>query len=425
MQIDRALIDDCVHCGFCLTSCPTYDLWGEEMDSPRGRIYLMRELTEGAPLTAAMTEHFDRCLGCLACETACPSGVRYSQLIESTRAVVEDRTTRALPERLLRKGLYALFPYRRRLGLVVGLLRLYRASGMSALLRRVLRWLPGPTARRLAVLEELAPPVAAAPPVPETTPAQGPERAVVALLTGCVQGAFFGPVNQATARVLAAEGCRVLAPAGQGCCGALSLHGGEERQAVALARRAVSVFTAAGADRVVVNSAGCGSAMKDYGRLLPGATPARLAGLVRDFAEFLDELGPVAPRHPLNVVAAYLDACHLAHGQRVREAPRRLLQAIPGLQLVELPDAGTCCGSAGLYNVLQPETAAELGRRKAAGVLASGAELLVTANPGCTLQVRRALAEAGRSLPVLHLAEVLDASIRGAGLATGPAARPG
>jgi glycolate oxidase iron-sulfur subunit len=419
-QLDRGLIDDCVHCGFCLPACPTYVLWGEEMDSPRGRIYLMRELAEGAPLTPAVTEHFDRCLGCLACQTACPSGVRYGELIETTRSIVESNAKRTLSERLLRRSLYALFPYRRRLGYVVLLLGLYRRSGLSRLVRAVLRRVPGATARRLAALEELAPPTARTAPLPPLTRATGERRAVVGLLTGCVQSVFFGGVNEATLRVLAAAGCDVVVPSGQGCCGALSLHGGELRQAMTLARHTVDAFEAAGVETVVVNSAGCGSAMKDYGRLLAGdpayaERAARLAGRVRDFAEFLAghgglPTGPL-PSGPLPTVAAYLDACHLVHGQGVREAPRQLLRSVPGLQLRELPDAGTCCGSAGVYNVLQPDTAAELGRRKAAGVLATGADLLVTANPGCTLQLRRALAEAGRPLPVLHLAEVLAASI--------------
>jgi glycolate oxidase iron-sulfur subunit len=248
--------------------------------------------------------------------------------------------------------------------------------------------------------------------------ALGPRRAVVGMLTGCVQSVFFPQVNASTARVLAAEGCDVIIPRGQGCCGALSLHAGREAEAAAFARRTIVAFEQAGVDAIVVNSAGCGSAMKEYERLLAGedgwaGRGAELSAKVSDLAEFIAELGPVARRHPLPVTAAYHDACHLAHAQGITRQPRELLRAIPGLTLVELADAGTCCGSAGVYNLLQPEAAGELGERKAESVLASGAPLLISANPGCTLQIASALAARGQQVAVAHTAEILDASIRG------------
>ncbi|MEV0203221.1 (Fe-S)-binding protein, partial [Nonomuraea sp. NPDC050691] len=247
------------------------------------------------------------------------------------------------------------------------------------------------------------------PRLPRLVRARGPRRAVVGMLTGCVQREFFPQVNAATARVLALEGCDVVIPPGQGCCGALSVHSGREDQARRLARRTIRVFERAGVDTVVVNAAGCGSSMKEYGELF-GAEPAFR---VRDLSEFLAELGPVATRHPLPVVAAYHDACHLAHAQGVRSQPRALLAAIPGLELREVPEAAICCGSAGTYNIFRPEAARDLGDRKAKGVASTGAELLVSANPGCTMQIAAAMRRAGAAIRVAHTAEVLDASLRG------------
>lgn len=413
---DPALIAECVHCGFCLPSCPTYLLWGQEMDSPRGRIHLMRQAVEGGPLTASMVGHVDRCLGCMACVTACPSGVRYDQLIETTRAQIERRHRRTPSERALRAAVFGLFPYRRRLRLLTAPLRGYQRLGLARLARRsgLLQRLPAP----LAAMERLLPAVPPVHRLPRRLPAVGPRRAVVGLLTGCVQSVFFPEVNAATARLLAAEGCDVVVPAAQGCCGALSLHAGRDEQARRLARRTVDVLERAGVDTVVVNAAGCGSAMKDYAELLaddPGyaTRAAALAGKVRDLSELLVELGPVAPRHPLPLTAAYHDACHLAHAQGVRAAPRALLSGVPGLQLRAVAEPDICCGSAGVYNVLQPEAGAALGRRKAEHVLDSGAELLVTANPGCAMQIAAAARDLGSTVTVVHTAEVLDASVRG------------
>ncbi|KWW97632.1 glycolate oxidase [Carbonactinospora thermoautotrophica] len=406
----RDLIDDCVHCGFCLPSCPTYVLWGEEMDSPRGRIHLMKQGVEGAPLSDAMVQHFDACLGCLACVTACPSGVRYDRLIEATRSQVERQYPRPLRDRLFRALIFQLFPYPRRLRALRGPLRLYQRTGLSRLIARPL----ARVAPRLAAMESLAPPLGPMHRLPERVPAHGTRRATVGLLAGCVQSVFFSPVNAATARVLAAEGCEVVT--GQGCCGALSLHVGRTEEARRFARGVVDTFT--GVDYVVANVAGCGSSMKEYADLLHddpayAERAAELAAKTRDVSELLAELGPVAPRHPLPITVAYHDACHLSHGQGIRRQPRALLRGIPGLDLREIAESDICCGSAGVYNLLQPEPARELGERKARNVLATGAELLVTANPGCLMQIRAALERTGNRVALAHVVEVLDASIRG------------
>jgi glycolate dehydrogenase iron-sulfur subunit len=411
-----ALVADCVHCGFCLPTCPTYALWGQEMDSPRGRIYLMNEGLEGEPMTPAMVEHFDACLGCMACVTACPSGVQYDKLIGATKAQVERRFTRPRADRVLRAAIFAFFPHPRRLRLMRGPLWLHQRSGLSRILRRsgVLTRI-SPT---LAAMESLAPPIGRAIPLAGRTPARGERRGTVGLLLGCVQREFFPGVNAATARVLAAEGFDVIAPPAQGCCGALSGHEGREREAQGFARALIDEFENAGVDAVVVNSAGCGSAMKDYADLLAGdpvyAERAKsFAAGVRDISEFLYEAGTVAPRHPLPVTIAYHDACHLGHAQGVRAQPRELLVAIPGLRLREIADADLCCGSAGIYNLLNPVAAGELGDRKAANVLRTEAELLVTANPGCLMQVASSVKRVGGRIALAHTIEVLDASIRG------------
>ena len=407
------LINDCVHCGFCLPTCPTYVLWGEEADSPRGRIYLMETGLAGEPMTDSMVQHFDACLGCMACVTACPSGVRYDRLIEDTRAQVERRHPRTRAERLLRGAIFRLFPYPRRLRLLRGPLRAYQASGVRRLLGPLLARTP-----TLATLESLAPRLRRPQRLPERVPAVGPRRAVVGMLTGCVQRAFFPDVNAATARVLAAEGCDVVLPRAQGCCGALSVHTGREAEAQRFARSLIDAFEDAGVDYLVVNAAGCGSSLKEYGDLLRddpsyAERAAALAAKVRDVSEVLVELGPVAPRHPLPLSVAYHDACHLAHAQGVRAQPRRLLADIPGLSLREIASAEICCGSAGVWNVLNPEPARELGDRKARDVLATGADLLVTANPGCLMQVAAAVHRAGGVIGLAHTVQVLDASIRG------------
>jgi glycolate oxidase iron-sulfur subunit len=416
----RDPLDDCVHCGFCLPACPTYVSWGEEMDSPRGRIDLMRGLSaRKIPLDDTVVTHFDRCLGCMACVTACPSGVRYDVLIEQTRATVEHNHHRTIGDRLFRAVLFALFPHPRRLRLLLVFAFAYARSGLAALARRsgLTRLLPP----RLRQIEALLPPLRArqlAARLPRATPAAGERRGRVALLAGCVQRLLFPDVNQATLRVLAADGYEALVPPGQGCCGALSLHAGREDEARRLTRALIAHFEDGDLDAVVVNAAGCGSHLKTCARLFAGdpawqERAARFAARVRDVSELLAAQPPRAPRHPLPVRVAYHDACHLAHAQGIREQPRRLLRAIPGLELAEIADADQCCGSAGIYNLIQPEAADQIGRRKVAAVQAAAAPLLASANPGCSLHLAKLLREQGLSLRAVHPIELLDASIRG------------
>jgi glycolate oxidase iron-sulfur subunit len=409
-------LDDCVHCGFCLPTCPTYVLWGEEMDSPRGRIHLVEQGVQGAPMTDSMVGHIDACLGCMACVTACPSGVAYDRILEPTRAQIERRHERPRGERLLREAIFAVFPHPRRLRAMRLPLTAYQRSGLQRLVRRsgLLERL-SPT---LATMEAVAPPVRRSRPAPELVRAAGTRRATVGMLTGCVQREFFPHVNAATARVLAAEGCDVVIPRTQQCCGALSMHTGRRAEAQRFARALVDAFDDAGVDYVVVNSAGCGSSMKEYAELLDddpayAERAAAFARRVRDVTEVLVELGPVAPRNPLPVSVAYHDACHLAHAQGVRTPPRELLGQVPGLQLREISEGSLCCGSAGVWNLLNPEPARELGERKAGNVARTGADLLVTANPGCMLQIANGLSRNGTQMSMAHTVEVLDASISG------------
>ncbi len=417
----RELLSDCVHCGFCLPACPTYQLWGEEMDSPRGRIHIVGQLLAGAPAEGAATRHLDRCLSCMACVSACPSGVRYDEIVEQARARLEQDAARPLAQRASREAIFALFPYPRRLRVARALLKAAETTGLRKLAHRPR--LAGRLPRLLKDMERLAPPAGPLEHLPQRIAPQGPRRGVVGLLLGCVQRVFFSSVNAATARVLAAEGFEVVVARGQGCCGALSLHAGREAEAARLAKKTIAAFKAAGAELVVANAAGCGSAMKDYGRLFAGdrlfsEAASWFASHTRDFSELLAEAGPRAERHPLAAKVAFHDACHLAHAQGVRSQPRALLQQIPRIEICEVGD-DTCCGSAGVYNLLEPEAARALGERKAAAVLATGADLVVSTNPGCLMQISAALGDAGRSMPAIHLAELLDLSLRGANWAGG------
>jgi glycolate oxidase iron-sulfur subunit len=414
----KSLYDDCVHCGFCLPACPTWHSWSEEMDSPRGRIDLMRGLAEGKlEWSPQVARHFDRCLGCLACVPACPSGVRYDVLIEQTRARREDAVPRSALDRLFREALFMLLPYPERLAGLSRLASVYAKTGLQRLVRAsgLLKLAP----RRLAALEALMPETGgeSRSALAAVIPAIGPRRARVALVLGCVQRAFFPAINAATARVLAAEGCEVVVPPEQGCCGALSIHAGREEESLAFCRGMIAAFEPEHVDAVVVNAAGCGSHLKDYGRLLAddpawAQRAGELRARVKDITEFLAELGPAAPRHPLRGRVAYHDACHLAHGQGIRQPPRDLLSAIPGLSLVEIADGDQCCGSAGIYNLVEPASADEIGKRKVESVLAARADALASANPGCLLQIRKHLLERGADLPSYHPIEILDASIQ-------------
>ncbi len=411
------LIDQCVHCGFCLPACPTYVLWNEEMDSPRGRIYLMKMAAEGAAtIDQTWVKHFDACLGCMACMTACPSGVDYAKLIEATRAQIERRYTRPAGEKRFRRFLFNVFTRPDRLRSLLFPLRLYQKAGLQRAARAI--GVPKLLPAQLRAMEALLPPVPSQEKIPALIPAQGERRHRVGLLLGCVQRVFFPEVNAATARVLAAEGCEVVAPEAQPCCGALLVHAGEEEEAAQLARQTIDAFEKAEVDAVIINAAGCGSNMKEYGHLLRDdpqyAEPAKaFAAKCRDVAEFLAELEPRAPRHALRRRVAYHDACHLQHAQGVRTQPRMLLESIPQLELLEIPESAICCGSAGIYSLVQPEAAVQLGDRKAGHLAELDADLVVSGNPGCLLQLQSALKRAQRKLPVHHTIELLDASIRG------------
>ena len=450
---DRTLIETCVHCGFCLPSCPTYALWSQEMDSPRGRIYLMSAgLDARTTMTPAFVRHFDACLGCMACVTACPSGVQYSPLIEATRGQIERRFDRSFADRLFRSLIFALFPYPTRMRIALAPLALLGTRSANAFAPQresegtsgsrnaktagdrsaqgtddrdakasAERSAPGFLARIRALLE-LAPPITwrgLRARTPERTPAAGDRRMTVGLLIGCVQRVVFAHVNEATVNVLSAEGCDVVAPREQGCCGALALHAGRLDEAREFARRTIEVFDRAGVERIAVNAAGCGSSMKEYGHLLADdpawAERARtFSARVRDVSEIVADLGePRAPRHRLALKVAYHDACHLAHAQGVRQQPRDLLRSIPGIELVPLAEAEMCCGSAGIYNLVEPEPARALGDRKASHIEEAQPDLVVTANPGCTLQIAAAARRRGFTLTIRHPIELLDASIRG------------
>ncbi|HTP68063.1 MAG TPA: glycolate oxidase subunit GlcF [Dongiaceae bacterium] len=413
----KEIIDKCVHCGFCLPVCPTYVLWGEEMDSPRGRIYLMKMAAEGA---ASMTEkwvgHFDACLGCVACMTACPSGVDYGKLIEATRAQIERNFTRPLPERLHRRLIFSIFTQPRRLNLLRWYLRLYQRSGLQKWVRK--SGILPLVSKQLATAEALLPKIRTVEAVAEITLPRSEKRKRVGLLLGCVQRAFLSHVNAATARVLAAEGYEVIAPAAQSCCGALLMHGGEEEGAKARARQTIEVFERADVDYVVANAAGCGSAVKEYAHLLRddpqyAGRAQRFSSRCRDVCELLGESPLRSERKPLTLRVAFHDSCHLQHAQGVRVQPRLLLSQVPGVEILEIPEAAICCGSAGIYNLVQPEAANALGDRKAGLIAPLKPSVVVTGNPGCMLQLEAALARAKCQVPVLHTIQVLDASIRG------------
>ncbi len=405
---ETAVLEDCVHCGFCLDSCPTYVLWGEEPDSPRGRIVLIGEaLKPENELSDEMVTHFDRCLGCMACVSACPSGVRYDRLIERVRPQVERHHKRTPAERAIRRLLFETLPHPRRMRALAPVIALSRRLGAERLPERLSAPLKVAPRTALREIRRSA--------VPEYTPAIGSIRGRVALLLGCVQRVYFSEVHRATIGVLAAEGYDVLAPAVPECCGALELHSGEEPAAVSRASDTISAFARLGQiDHVIVNAAGCGAAMKEYGDLLETPAARAFAERVLDISELLASIEPRAARRPVPLKVVYHDACHLRHAQKIRAQPRRLLRDIPDLELLENPmEPEVCCGSAGVYNLLQPEAAAELGRRKAQNLLDTGAEAIAAGNPGCTAQLDLHLRELGRPLPVYHPIELLWRSVRG------------
>ncbi len=407
----------CVHCGLCLNACPTYLELGIEMESPRGRIALVRGVQEGRiPLTAQVESHFDRCLQCRACEVACPSGVAYGRIMEDTRAAIHSLRGRRPAGRLQTAVLRHVVGRPRVLGLAVGLARLNRSLRLGWLIRRA-RFLPARLRDADAMLPRRLHPRYPARGRTVTVRARGEHRGRVAMLSGCVMAEIFGPANLATARVLAENGFDVVIPGQQSCCGALHLHDGDREGAKALARRNLRPFLKGGFDALIVNSAGCGSTLKEYGALLAGEQryeedARRLGAMTRDVNEFLAALPLRPPRATLPWSVTYQDPCHLAHAQRIKDAPRAVLRAIPGLELREMEASDRCCGSAGVYSLLQPELSRALLRRKLDDIDATGAGVVVTANPGCMLQLDWGLRSQGGGRRVLHTVEVLDAAYR-------------
>lgn len=421
---DSKLTDACVHCGFCLSTCPSYRVLGSEMDSPRGRVYLIDAINKGEiPLSPTVVEHFDSCLGCLACVTTCPSGVRYDRLIDDMRPQIERHHQRSFVERLYRQLIFNLFPYPDRLRILLWPLLVYQKTGLQQAVRQT-KLLPK-LSPHLAGMEANLPPLTAADltmMVPEKIPAQGHRRYRVGMILGCVQRLFFDRVNQATIRVLTANGCEISVPMAQGCCGALPQHQGQRSQAQALVRQMIDSFPdLAALDAIIINAAGCGHTLKEYGHILQddphyAAQAQAFAAKVRDVQEFLASIELVTPLYPISsapLQVVYQDACHLLHGQKISIQPRQLLAKIPQVQLQEPLDAGLCCGSAGIYNMLQPEVAQELGRQKVTNLLNTGATVIASANPGCSLQISQHLQDRQSSVPIYHPMELLDRSIQG------------
>ena len=418
---DPKLIDSCVHCGFCLSTCPSYRVLGKEMDSPRGRIYLMDAINEGEiALNTATVEHFDSCLGCLACVSTCPSGVQYDKLISATRHQVERNYNRSLPDKLVRQLIFSLFPNPDLLRILLFPLLVYQKLGISKVLQAT--GLIKAISPRLAAMESILPEITLKSfqdNLPDIIPAKGEKRYRVGVILGCVQRLFFSGVNEATVRVLTANGCEVVIPKSQGCCAALPEHQGQTEQAKVLARQMIDSFADTNVDFVIINAAGCGHTLKEYGHILADdpeyAEKAKVfAAKVKDSQEFLANVGLTAKLSPLtdkNITLVYQDACHLLHGQKISVQPRQLLKQIPGVTLKEPIDAALCCGSAGVYNMLQPEVAEELGKQKAQNLINTGADLIASPNPGCSLQISKYLQ--GKTISVMHPMELLDYAIRG------------
>jgi len=409
-------LDACVHCGLCQQACPTYSILGLEADSPRGRIHLIRGAQEGSVgLSAAFLEHMDLCLACRACETACPSNVRYGGVIEEVRSQVSEKRQRSWLARTARNWAFRrLLADHRRLRRLTGLLRFAQRTGADRLGARLLP-------QRLAGMQPALPALPARSgreTIAPVVPAQGEKRCRVGFFLGCVMDTFYAGSNAASVRVLAANGCEVVTPAAQECCGAVMIHGGDLKQTLAQARRNIAAFEAAGVDYVIINAAGCGTTLKDYGHLLAG-DPAwaeraqAFTARVRDLTEFLVQIGPVAPTHAVAETVAYHDPCHLAHGQGIRSQPRQLLQSIPGLKLVDLPESDWCCGAAGIYNIEHFDLSMQVLDRKMENIGRTGVRTIVTANPPCLLQLRLGAHRHGVELQVVHLVDLLDRAYGG------------
>ena len=417
------LVDDCVHCGFCLSTCPSYRVIGKEMDSPRGRIYLMDAINKGeANLDQATVQHFDSCLGCLACVTTCPSDVQYDKLIAATRPQVERNYPRNIFDRIYRQLIFSFFPYPNRLRPLLIPLLIYQKLGLQTLVRKTK--LLKKISPRLASMESILPEITAQSfqdKFPDVIPAQGKKRYRVGVILGCVQRLFFSPVNEATVRVLTANGCEVVIPKTQGCCAALPAHQGQEKQAQSLAKQMIDSFAETDVDFIIINAAGCGHTLKEYGHILEDDPEYKekaeaFVKKVKDIQEFLAVVGLTAKLSPLQdepLDLVYQDACHLLHGQQISLQPRQLLKEIPGVKLHEPIDAALCCGSAGVYNMLQPQVAEELGDKKANNLLNTGAKMIVSSNPGCSLQIKKHLEQKGKEMPLFHPMQLLDYSIQG------------
>lgn len=420
-EIDRPAIDiinDCVHCGFCLPACPTYVDTRNELDSPRGRIYLMKNAVEGKiPMDESFVSHIDLCLGCLACQTACPSGVHYSSLIETTRSQIERRYKRDYMDKKLRDLIFKLFPYKNRLRLLLPLLVFYQYSGLKYLLTGtvIAKLLP-------SRLESL---LALSPPVRFSTLLKSANRSVrlnnakykVALLTGCVQSVFFPEVHISTINVLKKLGCSIDIPDRQGCCGALSLHSGRLNESREFARKIIDQFSKENYDAIIVNSAGCGSSMKEYFNLFRDdklySEKARiLSSRTKDILEFIHSCNLTGKMNKINLKLTYQDACHISHGQRIRTAPRELLKIIPGIEYIEMPESDMCCGSAGIYNLTQQEMSGRLLDRKLSNLKKLDVDLLVVGNPGCLLQIQSGLKKHNINLQTCHPVELLDRALQ-------------
>lgn len=408
-------IEGCTHCGMCLNQCPTYRLLGDERESPRGRIYLMKSATEGrAEIDAAFYEHMTVCLACRACETACPATLGFGRLVEAARAEAVARVPLSRGERLGHWLIFRhLFPHPARLRLLAAALRLYQTSGFRAFVRRsgLMRLLPP----RLAAIEPLQPDLTGPwfPADDRVYPARGERRAQVALFNGCIQPLAFGATNAATVRVLQANGCEVVVPRDQICCGALAIHAGERGGGIEQARRNIEAFERLQVDAIIVNAAGCGLALKEYPELFHDdpvwhARAVAFSARVQDVSEWLVALGPRPPARPLRLRVTYQDPCHLAHGQRVRSQPRELLGSIPGLELVEMRASDRCCGSAGIYNIARHELSMQVLNEKMSNVVATRPDVIVSANPGCIIQLRHGCEQYGLASEVVHLVDLLD-----------------